>query len=85
MTLPTEVKLTKSEATALRKMNDKKAGLDSFINTIMQQGEARTAEIQSEGRVMWASIAEAHKLDLEHVNYVLSDDGDSLVPVGMKL
>ena len=83
--LPTPVELTKAEAAALRKLNDKKAGIDSFINTIMQQGEARVAELQVEGRMIWQSIAAAHKLDLESINYTLSDDGENLVPVGMKL
>lgn len=85
MTMPTEVKLSKGEAASLRKLNDKKAGVEAFTRTIMQQGEARLAELQAEGRSIWQGIAAAHELDLESVNYDLADDGETLKPVGMRL
>lgn len=83
--LPTKVKLSKPEAASLRKLNDKKAGVEAFTRTIMQQGEARLAELQSEGRSIWEGIRIAHDLDLDSVNYNLDEDGETLVPVGMKL
>ncbi len=83
--LPTRVKLSKPEAAALRKLNDKKAGVEAFTRTIMQQGEARLAELQAEGRSVWEGIRVAHDLDLDNVNYNLDEDGETLIPVGMKL
>lgn len=83
--IPQKIKLLPAEAKALRKLNDRKAGIDNFISTIVQQGEARVAELQAEGRGIWEGIQKQHEIDLETVNYTLSDDGEHLVPVGMKL
>jgi hypothetical protein len=85
MTLPTKIKLRPEEAKALRKFNDKKAGIDAFIQTVVAQGEARIAELQSEGRQIWEGIRDHHKIDLDTVNYVLDNDGKTLTPTGMKL
>lgn len=85
MTLPTKVKLLPAEAKALRKLNDKKAGIDNFIQTIVSQGETRIAELQTEGRGIWEGIQKQHDIDLDNVNYVLDNDGEHLVPTGMKL
>jgi len=83
--IPTEIKLTPKEVTSMRKLNDKRAGMDTFIRTIMQQGEARMAEIQAEGQTVWLAIAANHGIDIRAVNYEVSDDGETLVPTGMKL
>jgi len=83
--LPTKVKLTKTQSAALKKLNDKTVAVNQFVGAVTAQGESRIAELQVEGRKTWSEIAEAHNLDLNLVNYVPSDDGDYLLPVGMKL
>lgn len=83
--LPQKVKLLPAEAKALRKLNDKKAGIDGFIQTIVAQGESRIAELQHEGRQIWEGIQKQHGIDLDTVNYNLDNDGEHLVPTGMKL
>lgn len=84
-TLPGTVELTKQEADQMRKLHDRRVGLDNFIQTIIQQGEARAAEIQAESREAFQQIAKAHGLDLDSVNYKVSDDGMSMIPVALKL
>jgi len=83
--LPVKVKLTKAQSLALKKLNDKTVAVNQFVQAVSSQGESRIAELQAEGRKVWSEIADAHKLDLNLVNYVPSDDGDFLLPVGMKL
>jgi len=83
--LPQRIKLLPAEAKALRKLNDKKAGIDSFVQTIVAQGESRIAELQSEGRKVWEDIQKQHSIDLNTVNYDLDNDGEHLIPTGMKL
>ena len=85
MTLPTKFKLKKAEQDKLRKLNDKTVGVNQFVQTVTSQGEQRIAELQQEGRKVWSELKETYGLDLETVNYTLSDDGVYLVPVGMKL
>ena len=83
--IPTTVELTKSETALLAKVADKKAGLDSFVKTVVQQGESRLAELNEEGRKIWDNLSKTYNLDLKNVNYAISDDGTKLVPVGMNL
>ena len=85
MTLPTKICLTKEEASKLSKLNDKTMGVKNFVTTVTQQGEDRIAELQQEGRIIWEDLKNTYDLDLETINYTLSDDGKWLVPVGMKL
>lgn len=58
-------------------------GLDSFVQTIMQQGEARLAELNAEQKRVWEQIAQAHGIDLQKVDYAL--EGETLVPKRMVL
>ena len=85
MEMPQTVKLSKDESAKLRKLNDKTQAIDSFVKTVVAQGEARIAELQAEGRDIWSTIAATHSLDLQSVNYSLDDDGETLIPTGMKL
>jgi len=85
MTMPTNVKLNKDHAARLKKLGDKKAAVDQFVRTVCQQGENRMAEIQQEGRDIWLDVAKTYDLDLNKVNYDLSDDGETLVPVQVRL
>lgn len=83
--LPQPVTLTKAETAELAKIADKKAGLDSFVKTVVQQGESRLAELNAEGRGVWDRLSKVYNLDLKNINYAISDDGTKLVPVGMNL
>ncbi len=83
--IPTTVELTKTETAVLAKVADKKAGLDNFIKTVVQQGESRLAELNAEGREIWEKLSKTYGLDLKNVNYAISDDGTKLIPVGMNL
>ena len=83
--VPETVVLTKAETSALAKIGDKKAAIDSFVKTVVTQGEARLAELNQEGREVWSKLAAAYDLDLTNVNYAISDDGTKLIPVGMNL
>jgi hypothetical protein len=83
--LPPTIDLSKAETANLAKIGDKKAAIDKFVKTVVEQGEARLAELNAEGREVWSKLAKAHNLDLTNVNYAISDDGTKLVPVGMNL
>ncbi len=81
--LPEKIKLSPKEVTSLTKITAKKQGLDQFVQTIMQQGEARLAELSQEQKDTWLAIGEAHGVDFNTVDYAL--EGEHLVPVQMKL
>lgn len=81
--VPGKVTLSPSEVTLLNKVTAKQAAIDGFVKTIMQQGEARLAELQTEQRDAWVSVSKAHNIDLDAVDYRLDDN--VLVPVRMKL
>ena len=62
------------------------------MKTVVQSGEARLTELQIEGqqiakevRDTWVKLKPKYGLDLDGVNYDLSEDGRSLVPTMMKL
>ena len=81
--MPEKVKLSPKEVASLNKVQEKTIGLDSFVKTVMQQGEARLGELQTEQRDVWSAISKAHGIDLKAVDYAL--EGDYLVPMQMKL
>ncbi len=81
--IPGAIKLSPKEAAMLNKVTAKRQGLDQFVQTIMQQGEARLAELMAEQKDVWTAIGKAHGVDFEKVDYAL--EGETLVPVAMKL
>lgn len=83
--LPKAISLSKTETASLANIGDKKAAIDKFVKTVVATGEARLTELNKEGRDIWSKLAETHNLDLTNVNYAISDDGKTLMPVGMNL
>lgn len=81
--MPETIKLSSNEVSSLNKITAKRQGLDQFVQTIMQQGEARLAELAQEHKDVWSAISKSHGIDLEAVDYALKDN--ELVPVRMKL
>lgn len=69
----------------LKKMNDDIIGVQQFVQTVQQQGEARLSQLQSTMRQTWAAIGAKYNLDLENVSYDLSKDGTELVPQRVKV
>ena len=73
------VELNKKEQEALKKLNDKQAAIQSYVQMVQANAEQKMAECQQEGREVWGKIAEAHDLDLSTHAYTLSQDGTKLV------
>lgn len=62
------------------------------IAEMMRVSEARAAELtaamqkaQEDATKLWKDVGAKHGLDLEKIEYALSDDGKTLKPVGMRL
>ncbi len=81
--IPERVKLSPKEAASLNKVQTKRQGLDQFVQTIIQQGEARLAELMQEQKDVWNAIGTAHGINFNKIDYAL--EGEELVPVQMKL
>jgi len=81
--MPERVKLAPKEVSMLNKITAKQAALDSFVKTIMAQGEARLSELGLEQKDVWDAIGKAHGIDLQKVDYKLEDD--TLIPVRLVL
>lgn len=82
--VPTRIELKEEDMQALHKLNDKQQAILSFVETVSKQGEQRVATLQAETREFWKGAAETYGLDIEHVNYTLSNDGKAIVPMGMR-
>lgn len=80
---PVPIKLSKAEAALLNKTQVQRQALDQFVQTIMQQGESRLAELVQSQKDAWEAIGKAHDIDFKKVDYAL--EGDTLVPVQIKL
>jgi uncharacterized protein (DUF2342 family) len=83
--LPTKIKLEGDLARRLRKLNDHQQAIQQFVAMVTQQGEGRLSELVAEGRQIWSDIAKRHGIDLENVQWNLDKDGETIVPVGMRL
>jgi hypothetical protein len=83
--LPQKIKLDGDLAKRLKKLNDKQLGVQQFVQMVARQGEERVAELTAEGRSIWQDIAKRYALDLDRVQWNLDSDGETIVPVGMRL
>jgi hypothetical protein len=83
--LPQKIKLDGDLAKRLKKLNDKQVAVQSFVQMIARQGEERIAELTAEGRQVWQDVAARYKIDLDRVQWNLDNDGETIVPVGMRL
>ena len=82
--LPTRIELESEDMQTLHKLNDKQQAVLSFVETVSKQGEQRVATLQAETREFWKKAAETYGLDIDHVNYTLSNDGKAIIPMGMR-
>ena len=73
------VELDKTEQEMLKKLNDKQAAIQSYVQMVQANAEQKMQECQQEGREAWGKIAEKHDLDLSTHAYTLSQDGTKLV------
>jgi uncharacterized protein (DUF2342 family) len=83
--IPKRIKLEGDLARRLRKLNDHQQAIQQFVAMVTQQGEGRLSELVAEGRQIWSDIAKRHGIDLENVQWNLDKDGETIVPVGMRL
>lgn len=79
-----KVDLTPEESAKLQKIAQDEEALKHFLDAIVNNGRAKMAEIQRNGKIIWKELADAHKLDLTNVTYSLSEDGKQLVPVAAR-
>lgn len=79
------VLLDAADQARMRELNDHTAGVQRMVQMFIESGERRMSELQAEGRTLFESLAKKHNLDLQHVVYVPSPDGTSLIPTQVKL
>lgn len=79
------ITLDAATAKRLAALGDKQQALQANIAFAQQNWERRGAELVEEGRTIWQDIAKLHALDLERINYTVSQDGKELVPVAVRL
>ena len=70
----------------------RQASVQEFMKTIVQSSEARLHELHSQAqalhedtRKLWGALKTDYKLDLELVNYDLSEDGTALDPIMVRV
>jgi hypothetical protein len=83
--VPQAFKVDKDLAARLRKLHDKQQGVQQFVAMVTRQGEERIGECLHEGQDIWRAIGARYGIDVENVSWNLDKDGETLVPVGMKL
>ena len=83
--LPKRIKLDKDLAARLRKLNDRREGVQQFVQMITRQGEERLGELMNEGRGIWDDVQKRYGIDLENVSWNLDKDGETIVPVALRL
>jgi hypothetical protein len=83
--LPQKIKLDGDLSKRLKKLNDKQLAIQQFVGLVTRQGEERIAELTAEGRQVWQDVAARYKIDLDRVQWNLDSDGETIVPVGMRL
>lgn len=82
--IPTRIELEEADMKTLHSLNDKQQAILSFVETVTKQGEQRVATLQAETREFWKDAAENYGLDIDHVNYTLSNDGKAIIPMAMR-
>lgn len=75
MNLPENVVLEPADAERLRKLNLARTAVASFIQNVVQAGEARSAALIEQGQVLWTELATKYKLDLDTLHYELDPTG----------
>jgi uncharacterized protein HemX len=70
----------------------RQASVQQFLKTVVAQGEQRLTELQQDAQKLhtdtqklWLLLKAKYQLDLDHINYDLSEDGKSIVPTAVKL
>lgn len=96
---PNKVSLSEDEIKAFaeitRRQTDlsaRQAAVQEFLRTVVQSGEARMTELQITAKAvrddltkLWSGLKSKYNLDLDRINYDLSEDGKSVEPTAMRL
>lgn len=75
---PANIVIDPSDADAIRKLDTLRAANASFVQSMRQAGERRHQELMEQGREVWTRIGLKYGLDLNHVQYDLTTEGDAL-------
>ena len=73
MNIPDPITLAPEDAQRIVKLNEKRAGNEAFVQSVITAGERRNVELLAEGRALWEELGKKHSLDLEHVSYDIKD------------
>jgi len=76
-----KIELDAEDQAALRKLNDAQQGMQNFMQSMVNAGEARAAALQAQGRELFEKIAAKHGLDLKAQSWVPNEQGNALVLV----
>jgi hypothetical protein len=77
-TRPEDIVLDDEDRKALAEIGSRQQAVQTWLQTIAQQGEARLAQLHDESKKAWVAIADKYQIDLSSVDYRLSDDGERL-------
>jgi hypothetical protein len=75
------IKLTAEQQSMLLKQKNGQMEVQQFVQTVMQAGQQKIAELVALGSVAWEKIAADHGLDLKNQNWELNQKGDEIVLV----
>tara|TARA_R110000868_G_scaffold60469_3_gene184657 strand:+ start:224 stop:481 length:258 start_codon:yes stop_codon:yes gene_type:complete len=79
------VKLDAADTKTLQKLTDAETAIQKTMQIAQLNWENRGKQLASENRAFWEEMKSKYGLDLDHVAYVPSQDGDELIPVQVKL
>jgi len=82
---PSPIKLTPAEETALRKCAQGKQALQTWVQMIQEQAEARIRAIVELEQKTMLDIQQQHKLDFDKVLWQFDPTSGQLVPTQMRL
>lgn len=79
------IELDAADQARVQQMNDKTVGVQRFVQSVVEMGERRVAELQEGGRSMFKDFEKKYGLDLAHVTYQPNAEGTKLVPMYVNL
>lgn len=85
MDIKQKVALDAADQQRVAALNDATMGVQRMMDSFMSMGERRMAELQAQARTLWTDLGQKYGLDLQHVQYVPSEDGTALVAKAVQL
>lgn len=73
-----KITITPEEASSLREIDKMRAANAAIVEQFRASVERRNADIMDKGTALWSSLAKKYSLDVKHVQYGLSEEGDAL-------